>query len=70
LPRVTDPFFTTKAEGKGTGLGLAICKRIAHEHHGALEIESEPGKGTTVRVTLPVRNGTNVNGLGRTRSTH
>jgi signal transduction histidine kinase len=63
LPRVTDPFFTTKEEGKGTGLGLAICKRIAHEHHGTLEIESEVGRGTTVRVTLPVRNGSNVNGL-------
>jgi signal transduction histidine kinase len=63
LARVTDPFFTTKEEGQGTGLGLAICKRIVHEHHGALEIESEVGRGTTVRVTLPVRNGANVNGL-------
>jgi signal transduction histidine kinase len=64
LPRVTDPFFTTKAEGKGTGLGLAICKRIVQQHHGTLEIESQVGRGTTVRVTLPVRNGTNVAALG------
>jgi signal transduction histidine kinase len=63
LPRVFDPFFTTKAEGKGTGLGLAICKRIVDQHRGALEIESEPGRGTTVRVRLPVKNGANVDGL-------
>jgi PAS domain S-box-containing protein len=59
LPRVAEPFFTTKPEGKGTGLGLAICRRIVQEHHGAIEILSEVGKGTTVRVVLPVPNGTN-----------
>ena len=63
LAKVTDPFFTTKEEGKGTGLGLAICRRIVQEHHGKLEIESEVGNGTTVRVILPVKNGTNVDGL-------
>jgi C4-dicarboxylate-specific signal transduction histidine kinase len=55
LPRVIDPFFTTKEEGKGTGLGLAICRRIIDQHHGSLEIESRVGEGTTVRVILPVR---------------
>jgi signal transduction histidine kinase len=55
LPRVTEPFFTTKAEGKGTGLGLSICRRIVDEHGGTLVIESRPGVGTTVRVTLPLR---------------
>lgn len=54
LPRVTEPFFTTKPEGKGTGLGLPICKRIVQEHGGKCEIESEVGKGTTVRIRLPV----------------
>jgi PAS domain S-box-containing protein len=63
LPRVFDPFFTTKEDGKGTGLGLAICKRIVEQHHGRLDIESAVGQGTTVRVTLPVKNGANVNGL-------
>jgi signal transduction histidine kinase len=51
---VTEPFFTTKPEGKGTGLGLAICKRIVQEHGGEFDITSEAGKGTTVRITLPM----------------
>ena len=63
LSRVTEPFFTTKPEGKGTGLGLAICRRIVRQHHGTIEIESRPREGTTVRVTLPVRPDTNVAGL-------
>jgi signal transduction histidine kinase len=63
LGRVTEPFFTTKEEGKGTGLGLAICKRIVQQHQGTLEIDSAVGAGTTVRVTLPVRPDTNVAGL-------
>jgi signal transduction histidine kinase len=66
LGRVTEAFFTTKPEGKGTGLGLAICRRIVEQHQGTLQIASRPGEGTTVRVTLPVRNGGNVAGLGAT----
>lgn len=54
LRRVFDPFFSTKAEGKGTGLGLAICRRIVQEHGGDIGIESRPGRGTTVRVALPL----------------
>lgn len=53
LPRVLEPFFTTKEPGKGTGLGLAICRRIIQEHYGTLEIESHKGDGTTVRVGFP-----------------
>jgi len=63
LPRVTEPFFTTKPEGKGTGLGLAICRRIVKQHQGTMEVESRRGEGTTVRITLPVRPDTNVAGL-------
>jgi PAS domain S-box-containing protein len=64
LPRVMDPFFTTKEEGKGTGLGLAICKRVIQEHKGSIQIESAPGKGTLVRLTLPIVNLDNVRRLG------
>ena len=54
LPRVMEPFFTTKAEGKGTGLGLAICRRAMQEHGGTISLESQLGRGTTVRLFLPV----------------
>jgi signal transduction histidine kinase len=63
LARVMDPFFTTKEEGKGTGLGLAICKRIVHEHHGSIHIESEVGKGTCIRIVLPIASEKNVKHL-------
>jgi signal transduction histidine kinase len=53
LGAVLDPFFTTKKRGQGTGLGLTIAADIARNHGGALAIESEVGRGTTVRVTLP-----------------
>jgi PAS domain S-box-containing protein len=52
LPKVAEPFFTTKAEGKGTGLGLAICRRVIQEHHGTMDIASEVGKGTVVRLAV------------------
>ena len=54
LPKVKDPFFTTKAVGKGTGLGLSIVDQIVSSHGGTLHIESQPGKGTTITVVLPV----------------
>lgn len=54
--KVFDPFFTTKEIGEGTGLGLAICYGIIKEHHGGIELSSEPGKGTVVTVKLPVGN--------------
>ncbi|MDQ2938779.1 MAG: ATP-binding protein, partial [Acidobacteriota bacterium] len=53
LPKLWEPFFTTKPEGKGTGLGLAICRRTVEEHRGMIEIETGAGKGTTVRIILP-----------------
>jgi signal transduction histidine kinase len=54
LPSVLDPFFTTKKRGQGTGLGLTIAADIVKNHGGALEIDSAPGRGTTVRVHLPI----------------
>jgi two-component sensor histidine kinase len=45
------------------GLGLAICRRIVQEHHGKIQIVSAVGNGTTVRLVLPVRDGTNVTPL-------
>jgi PAS domain S-box-containing protein len=53
IPKLWEPFFTTKPEGKGTGLGLPICRRTAEEHGGTIDIESLPGRGTTVRIILP-----------------
>lgn len=54
LQHVTDPFFTTRRESGGTGLGLSVSSRIVKEHYGRIEINSEPGRGTVVRVVLPL----------------
>ena len=52
LPRIFDPFYTTKK--KGTGLGLAIAHRIVENHGGTLSVESTKGTGTTFRIALPI----------------
>lgn len=53
--QVFDPFFTTKPGGTGTGLGLAVCYGIITQHHGRIEIAPNNGRGTSVRVALPVK---------------
>ncbi|PJZ69477.1 hybrid sensor histidine kinase/response regulator [Leptospira perolatii] len=52
--KVFEPFFTTKGPGKGTGLGLALVYSIVEKHFGSIEIDSELGKGTTVRIFFPI----------------
>jgi two-component system NtrC family sensor kinase len=54
LDKVLEPFFTTKPVGKGTGLGLSVSYGIVEQHGGTLEVESQEGKGTTFKITLPV----------------
>jgi len=54
IPRIFDPFYTTKGPGKGTGLGLSICHSIIQEHHGRISVESDLAKGTRFYVELPI----------------
>ena len=54
LPHIFEPFFTTK-RGKGTGLGLSISQAYVHGHNGTIRVDSVLGHGTTVTITLPVR---------------
>jgi two-component system NtrC family sensor kinase len=53
LPKIFEPFYTTKPQGRGTGLGLSICYGIIQEHRGRIDVESQVGVGSVFKVYLP-----------------
>lgn len=57
LPKIFEPFYTTKQPGRGTGLGLSICYGIVQEHRGRMHVESQEGQGTVFTVYLPTGDG-------------
>lgn len=68
ISRIFDPFFTTKA--KGHGLGLATCYSIIHRHGGTIDVDSEPGKGSSFHVYLPASTESASSAHKKTLKTH
>jgi PAS domain S-box-containing protein len=54
VSKLFEPFYTTKKKGKGVGLGLSVAYGLIQEHNGSIKVESEPGKGTTFAILLPL----------------
>jgi signal transduction histidine kinase len=52
--RIFEPFYTTKPVGKGTGLGLSLSFSIVQKHKGVIKVKSEPGKGSALRIWIPI----------------
>jgi signal transduction histidine kinase len=55
LPKIFDPFFSTKEVGKGTGLGLSVSYKIVQQHGGRIDVESTPGVGSRFTVWFPFK---------------
>ena len=58
-----DPFYTTKSVGEGTGLGLYVCYTLIGELSGRIEVDSEPGQGSTFKVILPQKSSQTISGI-------
>ena len=56
LEKIFNPFFTTRQANQGTGLGLSVGHDMVREHGGTIEVESRPGEGTEITITLPKGN--------------
>jgi two-component system NtrC family sensor kinase len=55
IPHIFEPFFSTKGDASGIGLGLSIVHGIIENHKGSIEVDSEPGTGTTISITFPLK---------------